>query len=138
MAVHARFRLLPYEVDVSAEDDRLASKVAYLSNGASQPAPLKRAMRYRVEGHGPYDLFEDDEFLGSAPTPDDALFVLYGRCYGRLVHHLTVGGWVPFHGGLVTIAGRRLLLVGEKGAGKSTLVLRLLFDGHDVEGDEMA
>jgi hypothetical protein len=111
--------------------------MAYLANGAAQSVPLKREMRYRVDGHGPYELFEDGEFLDAAQTPDDALFVLYGRCYGRLVHHLTVGGWVPFHGGVVTIAGRRLLVVGHKGAGKSTLMLRLLFDGHEVEGDEM-
>jgi hypothetical protein len=137
IAVHARFRLLPYEVEVTADDDRLASKIAYLANHAEQPAPLKLLLRYGVEGHGPYDVFEDSERLQSVPTPDDALVVLYERCYGRLVDHLSVGGWLPLHGGLVTIAGRRLLVVGQKGAGKTTLMLRLLYDGHAVEGDEM-
>jgi len=32
--------------------------------------------------------------------------------------------------------GRRLLLVGTKGAGKSTLALRLLRAGYEIEGDE--
>jgi len=128
---------LPYEVDVTAEDDRLASKIAYLANHAQQPAPLKRRLRYHVKGRGPYDVFEDGERLESVPAPDDALVVLYGRCYGRLVDHLSVAGWVPLHGGLVTIAGRRLLVVGQKGVGKTTLMLRLLYDGHAVEGDEM-
>lgn len=43
----------------------------------------------------------------------------------------------PFlHGATVVIGGRRVLLVGHKGAGKSTLSLYLLLAGHDVEGDE--
>jgi hypothetical protein len=40
------------------------------------------------------------------------------------------------HGATVIVDGRRLLIVGEKGTGKSTLVLHLLTKGHDVEGDE--
>lgn len=137
IAVHARFRLLPYEVNVTADDDRLASKVAYLANHAEQWAPLKRRLRYHVEGRGPYDVFEDGERLESVPAPDDVLGVLYARCYGRVVDHLSVGGWVPLHAGLVTIARRRLLVVGHKGVGKTTLMLRLLHDGYGVEGDEM-
>ncbi|OEO28522.1 hypothetical protein VW23_004495 [Devosia insulae DS-56] len=43
----------------------------------------------------------------------------------------------PFlHGATVMIAGRRILLVGHKGSGKSTLSLHLVFAGYDVEGDE--
>lgn len=43
----------------------------------------------------------------------------------------------PFlHGATVMIGGRRVLLVGHKGAGKSTLALHLVLAGHDVEGDE--
>jgi hypothetical protein len=38
---------------------------------------------------------------------------------------------------VATVAGRRLLFVGAKGAGKTTLMLRLLHDGHAVEGDEV-
>jgi hypothetical protein len=46
-------------------------------------------------------------------------------------------GFVSLHGGLATIAGRRVVLVGDAGVGKTTLLLRLLHDGHVVEGDEM-
>lgn len=43
----------------------------------------------------------------------------------------------PFiHGATVVVGGRRLLLVGHKGCGKSTLSLYLAMAGHDVEGDE--
>jgi hypothetical protein len=44
---------------------------------------------------------------------------------------------VPFiHGATVVVGGRRLLLVGHKGCGKSTLALHLVMAGHDIEGDE--
>jgi len=44
---------------------------------------------------------------------------------------------VPFiHGATVLIEGRRILLVGHKGCGKSTFALHLAMAGHDVEGDE--
>ena len=40
------------------------------------------------------------------------------------------------HGATVRIGGRRLLLVGNKAVGKTTLCLHLLAKGHRVEGDE--
>ncbi len=43
----------------------------------------------------------------------------------------------PFiHGATVVVDGRRLLLVGHKGCGKSTFSLHLAMAGHEVEGDE--
>ncbi|HVL72136.1 MAG TPA: hypothetical protein VM434_09645 [Beijerinckiaceae bacterium] len=40
------------------------------------------------------------------------------------------------HGACVVQCGRRMVLVGRKGSGKSTLTLHLLARGFDVEGDE--
>jgi hypothetical protein len=62
---------------------------------------------------------------------------VYGRCHARLLDHMTLGGWIALHAGVVSIDGRRALLVGAKGVGKTTLLLRLLYDGHAVEGDEV-
>jgi hypothetical protein len=42
------------------------------------------------------------------------------------------------HGAAIDVRGRGLLLVGEKGAGKSTLALALGSRGHPVLGDEVA
>jgi len=65
------------------------------------------------------------------------LYLLYRECYERLLTHVRSEGWLAIHGGLVTIAGCRLLVLGHKGVGKTTLMTRLLVDGHAVEGDEM-
>lgn len=40
------------------------------------------------------------------------------------------------HGASVVLNGRRFVITGDKGAGKTTLMLALLRAGHDVEGDE--
>lgn len=57
----------------------------------------------------------------------------------RVVFEDIVGGEdeAPLiHGATVSIDGRRLLIVGHKGCGKSTLALHLVMQGHRVEGDE--
>jgi hypothetical protein len=40
------------------------------------------------------------------------------------------------HGATVLVQGKRVLLVGHKGCGKTTLTLHLLAHGFDIEGDE--
>ncbi|HEV2518493.1 MAG TPA: hypothetical protein VGV07_24815 [Devosia sp.] len=40
------------------------------------------------------------------------------------------------HGASVLIGGRRFVITGDKGAGKTTFMLSLLAAGHEVEGDE--
>lgn len=40
------------------------------------------------------------------------------------------------HGATIRIGGRRLLVIGHKGCGKSTLALHLAMAGHDIESDE--
>ena len=82
-------------------------------------------------------MLEEGDHLATVGTPDDVLYVVYGRCYARLLDHMSLGGWVALHAGIVRIHDRRALVIGEKGAGKTTLLLRLLYDGHTVEGDEV-
>ncbi|HEX6737739.1 MAG TPA: hypothetical protein VF310_05700 [Vicinamibacteria bacterium] len=78
-------------------------------------------------------------------------------CRGGEVHFRAVAGWrravaflllhrlvglradaLFFHAASVGVAGRGALLVGPKGAGKSTLALGLAARGHDFLGDETA
>lgn len=65
-----------------------------------------------------------------------------GRCLNRITSLLLFDqfwshpGHPMVHGATLRIAGKRLLVVADKGTGKSTLVLHMLARGHDVEGDE--
>src|SRR5207253_2106365 len=51
-------------------------------------------------------------------------------------HLQSHAAWAMIHGATVMVGGKRLLLIGDKGQGKSTLALYLLTRGHAVEGDE--
>ena len=133
-----RFQLLPCVVEVEAEDARLGPKLRYLSNAAEQDVRPLRSFHYAVAGHGPYEIREDGDVVQCGATPDDVLAVIYRRCHQRALDLLALGGWCVLHGGVARVGGRRLLVVGPKGTGKSTLMLRLLFGGHAVEGDELA
>jgi hypothetical protein len=131
------FQLLPYRVEVAVDDERLSSKLRYLSNGARQPLEPRWTMHYTVAGRGPFDVREEGDYLARVGRPDDVLYVLYGRCHARLADYMSLAGWVPLHAGVVTIGHRRVLVIGRKGAGKTTLAVRLLFDGQAAEGDEL-
>lgn len=119
------------------EDPRLAATLRYLANGAVQAIPVQHEQRYEVRGLGPYELHQDGDRVAALTTPDDVLYVLYGRAYGRALEPYLDHGWTQLHGGVVRVGDARVLFVGDKGAGKTTLALRLLFDGHGVEGDEL-
>ncbi len=99
---------------------------------------MRVTQRFGVAGTGPWVLSQGGDRVAAFRDLESLLFVLYRRCYGRAGEHLALAGWQTVHGGLVTIDGRRVLVVGDKGAGKTTLMMRLLADGHAVEGDENA
>ena len=67
-------------------------------------------------------------------TPTNLINVLHRVVLTDIVEHNF--GCPLLHGATVLIDGRRLLIVGHKGAGKSTLALHLALAGHQVEGDE--
>ncbi|MCF8084909.1 MAG: hypothetical protein K9M96_17655, partial [Deltaproteobacteria bacterium] len=47
-----------------------------------------------------------------------------------------MSGFVKIHAACGSFGGKRFLLAGEKGAGKTTLISRLLFEDAAVHGDE--
>lgn len=83
-----------------------------------------------------------DDFL-VAPVPgEESIEGTPGHLIGAM-HRVVMTDLVegdpdtPFiHGATVVVEGRRVLMVGHKGCGKSTLSLHLVMAGHDVEGDE--
>ncbi len=137
MGKHVSFRLLTSEVDIHCDDPRVAEALNYIPVKATQNFPVTNRMNYSVAGEGPYRIAENDDFLDSVETADDVLFIVYGRIHRRILERLVHSRWVVLHGGLATLNGCRMLLLGHKGSGKTTLSTRLLFSGHQVEGDEM-
>lgn len=134
---HTRFQLLCAGVDIHCDDPSLLPYLKYITVGAEQTVPQQVHMVYCVRGHGPWEVFEDEQLAASAATVMDVQYHLYLRIYRRVLERYVLAGWIGLHGALVNICDRRLLLLGDKGAGKTTLTSKLLFQGHAIEGDEM-
>lgn len=94
-------------------------------------------MRYSVSRFGrAFEVLEEGDHLARVATPDDVRDLVYARAHRRAFELASLSGWVRLRGALVDLAGRRVLIAGPSGVGKTTLALRMLFDGDAVQGDE--
>lgn len=131
------FQLLSCNIQIEFQDPALADKLLFLHCSARQAIPVARTLNYRVEGHGPYALFEEGDLAETGATPADVLHLVYERIYLRATEPFTQAGWIGYHGALAEIGGRHFALLGDKGAGKSTLCSNLVAAGFAVQGDEV-
>lgn len=81
-----------------------------------------------------YVIMEAEETLISSPDPELVTLYVNEMTNFYLAHHMK--GLVKIHAACGSLKGRRFLLAGEKGAGKTTLVTKLLFEGMNAHGDE--
>jgi len=84
--------------------------------------------------NGRYIIVEGDETLISSADAEWVTLYVNEMINFRLSHRMK--DYVKIHAACGSVDGRRFLLVGEKGAGKTTLITRLLFDGIAAHGDE--
>ena len=88
------FQLLASKVDIRCEDPGVAETLNYIPVQARQDFPIATRLSYSVSGHGPYRIDEQDDFLDSAETADDVLFIIYGRVHRRILERAVLSGWV--------------------------------------------
>jgi hypothetical protein len=131
------FQLLSCLVDIRYQDPALRATFAYLAGRPRQHFPIRKTLSYQVTGSSPYDILEEGDELDRVARAPDVLHLVYRRVYRRVLERYALAGWVALHAALATIGGRRTLILGDKGAGKTTLATRLLYAGHAVEGDEL-
>jgi hypothetical protein len=100
-----------------------------------QPVEPIRTLRYRVSGLGDCTVLEEGDVLLRSARTEDLVHTILWRCAQRSLHLLGLGGWSLVRGVVARAGRRRLLVAGAPGCGKTTLALRLLYDGWEVEGD---
>jgi hypothetical protein len=114
----------------------MADKLDYVSVRAEQHYPLSARVAFRVEkDDDAYSLFENEQPVLRDGSADRILIDLFRRMHG--VVYGEMAGSPRLHAGSGMYGGRLFLTVGPKGAGKSTLMTHLLFEGFTVFGDEM-
>ena len=132
-----RFQLLALDVRIATDCPILDRKLEYLVQDARQDYPvtdeirlevLRHADGYRISEPGAEPRIEADSAM--------ALGHLHMRSYERAYKLLPSTG-LFLHAACGSYEGRRFLLLGESGAGKTTLITRLLTAGVLGEGDEL-
>lgn len=90
-------------------------------------------MRLEVKD-GIHLIVEKGNVLQQQLQTRDVIEFLYADLFDRSIRDDSTSPIL--HGACLRRHGRRLLLVGDKGTGKTTLTLRLMLAGYEVEGDE--
>jgi hypothetical protein len=134
-----QFQLLWHSISITTSSPEVVDRLRYLIQHADQAVPAQLTMSYDVRPRGDgFAVTEEGDALAVEPDADAVLDVLYRRIHQRAFEFASLRGWVRVHGAVADVNGRRVLLVGPSGVGKSTLSLRMLFDGMAVQGDESA
>lgn len=132
-----RIQLLTYGVRVGLDCPDLDRWLdAHLPLRAAQACEIATWRRFAVaRAANGYHILEDGQEVDIEPSVSDAGANLYRRIHE---HALQTGAdFTHVHGGSGDFQGVRFIVVGERGSGKTTLMLRLLVDGFAVHGDEL-
>lgn len=100
--------------------------------------PVSEQLRVEARRHGDvYRISQNGREIGVDYDAGEARARLYRTCYARAADMLPAGT-VFLHAASGRHEGCRFLLIGESGAGKTTMMLHLARLGLAVEGDELA
>jgi hypothetical protein len=129
-------QLLACEFELATDSEVVAGCLSALRPSAVQECPILQHHRLHIRSAGDrFDASEDGVFAATLSTIDETVSYVERR-----LHELALGplsDWTKLHAGCGVWNGRRFLVVGDRGAGKTTMMARLLFEGCSVEGDEM-
>jgi hypothetical protein len=129
------FRALTLEVRISTNCPQIDDSLKYIVPNALHEFPLDHQVTYEVHGEDDsYSVFEEQMVLAEKITRDGVLPCLFESIQKRMLGAMP--DRVRIHAGCGSYRTKRFLVIGDKYAGKSTLMTRLLFSGFDVFGDE--
>lgn len=128
------FRLMGQPVVIETDQEEVFEKLARaVTEGGEGPPGQPLAYTLDREG-GEYAIWHQGQRLYATPHPDSLVITLISLMNYHLRRRLA--GRVIAHAALVSLDGRGALLAGEKQAGKTTLVCRLMLDGFTIHADE--
>ena len=129
-------QILACEFDLRTNSEEVFESFSYIVQQSDQEFPVSRRYRFSVSHDGgSYVLTEDDVPLTHEFSHSVILATLskcmHQHAFEALPLHCRIHAASGF-------AGERFFIVcGEKYAGKSTLSLKLLYEGFDIVGDEL-
>lgn len=135
MTTSWRFQMRELDVTFESSSSSLHAALAHLVNHADDDIPAERSVRFHLaEARDGIVVTDDREAPRTVPDVNTALVAIHRRLSTLLfaVHER----FTALHSGAVTIDGRLVLLTGNRGAGKTTTLIRLAMDGAVFHCDE--
>ena len=130
-----QFDILGIKIQIVTNCKELYRRLQHIKVRAEQDTPFSGDCLIKVpKMNGRYVIVEEGETLISSTDAEWVTLYVNELVNFRLAHHMR--NLLKIHAACGSFNGRRFLLAGEKGAGKTTLITRLLFEGAAVHGDE--
>ncbi len=128
-------RTLSRRVALQTADAGMFQALRYLECDPDIPGRAIEESAISIDRHRSYyRLVRDGEVVGEQIAPRAVVDSLHALLFILSLKDFPDAPII--HAASLRRAGRRVLLVGPKGGGKTTLALRLLLEGFEVEGDE--
>src|SRR5262249_52886721 len=125
LLTHARrFRLLASEIEIRTDCSLVDRELSYLVPGAAQDYPVTHRFAFDISRDGDrYLSSAEGEPVDSERSPNFVMFNLFSRVNGAAFS--VMPAFIRLHSASGIYNGRRFLVVGDRAAGKTTLMLRL-------------
>jgi hypothetical protein len=129
-------QLVACDFHVSTDAEEVLHRLDRIRTSAIQDHPVLHRHRLEVRREAEGYRVREDDGPGSVVADGEEAAALVERRLHELATE-ALADHTRVHAGVAVWHGRRFLVVGEPGAGKTTLMTRLLVEGCAVEGDEM-
>lgn len=129
------FTILGIKIQIITNSNELDHRVQDIKVHAKDSFPVSGALTIEVlQKEGEYVILEQGEELVSSTDAEWVTLYLHELINFRVSWHMRE--LIKIHAASGSLGGKRFLLAGDKGAGKTTLVTRLLFEDASIYGDE--
>jgi hypothetical protein len=128
-------RTLQRRFVLRTDDPQVYSALRFLECAPEIVGEAPRELEIRIEAfRGYYHLLEPGGAVCDQLTPADITDYLHRRLFSLAIEERSED--LVLHAACLRRGGRRVLMVGTEGAGKTTTTLRLMLSGYEIEGDE--
>lgn len=130
------YRVLGCRVVVTTEVPEIAARLPDVAVAPEEDLAPAGEIEFDIvrAGDGYFVIRRGGRFCDRSREPDAVIAQLEAVVTRTAVERM--GEWTRLHAGCVVVRGVRILVSGDKGAGKTTTLLKLLLRGHDVLCDE--
>ena len=121
---------------IRTECKSLAQDLDFITQDVEQDFPILSESVYDISWEDKrYQILDNGKLCNTTRTPSSLIYNLLGLIHNQVFKDIR--GCIRIHAGCGEYNGKRFLIVGDKGTGKTTLMTRLLFEGFRIDGDEL-